>query len=186
MRPRGSTGIEPRLPRARYLVTPRCSGAARMHTQKGQESLKPDGVVRRKCMLHKPDRCSSCRSVKAMHSSPSQHNPRAHSRACARSQRVGTFRRRVAACAGFVLGEYNTSACPLGSSKIVLEAACAAAARVLYGTTTINVVNDDYYCPTGCTRGLRGIFFNTHPTGRTSDNYRPICAGAPLLNVLYA
>ena len=112
-----------------------------------------------------------------MHSSPSQHNPRAHSRACARSQRVGTFRRRAAACAGFVLGEYNASACPLGSSKIVLEAACASVAAALGRTYVGSETSADF--PSGCYIANNSVYFNGHPTGAPRDAIQPLCAGAP-------
>ena len=96
------------------------------------------------------------------------------------SHRVGSFRRRAAACAGFVLGSFNTNTCPLGSSKIVLEAACASVAAALGRTYVGSETSADV--PSGCYDYIDGggyVFFNARHTGAPNPSWQPLCAGKP-------
>ena len=100
------------------------------------------------------------------------------------SHRVGTFRRRAAACAGFVLGSFNTNFCPPDTSKIVLEAACASAAVALSRTYVGSEMSADV--PSGCYIANNSVYFNGHPTGAPMDAIQPLCAGAPTASYMLA
>ncbi len=86
-------------------------------------------------------------------------------------------------CAGFADGADNTDACPVGFSKIVVEAACAGAAGVL-GRRYLGSLTESN-APSGCVYAARNdniVGFNAHPTGKPVVGAQPVCAGKPPLN----
>lgn len=84
----------------------------------------------------------------------------------------------VAAQPQFVVGVVNTNACPVGSTRILDEATCRAAA-VARGATFQAETSPQY--PVGCqtyqqpnTNTLQ-VFLNPHPTGASEANSAPLC-----------
>ncbi len=82
-------------------------------------------------------------------------------------------------CAGkLAWGPNNTNACPAGSSVIVDEAQCQAAAAtvgMVYGGSVSYAGR-----PRGCywVTGSGTVGLNTHPTGAANQYIQPLCAVA--------
>jgi len=84
----------------------------------------------------------------------------------------------VAAQPQFVPGALNNNACPVGSTRILDEATCRAAA-IARGAQFVRVETEAQY-PVGCqtfqqpNQGLQ-VFLNLHPTGASDANSAPLC-----------
>jgi hypothetical protein len=99
-------------------------------------------------------------------------------RAALRGGRAGGAS-RTPLCAGFAYGALNTNACPPGTSKIILESACADAAAAVGYVGYVEGMSIASY-PSGCLYGGGKVFFNRAIINTPNPTVQPLCVGAPL------